>query len=147
MKVNRKVRRERWWQYGERAPNLYETISGISQVLLVAQTSKTLAFAMVPTGCVFSLMTIVFALPEFTFFSLMQSNLHSCWAWKYGSTMKSDLRYTPSDIFETFRFPPSASSSSIGDDLERIGERYHEHRRELMLKLQLGLTKTYNLFH
>jgi hypothetical protein len=31
--------------------------------------------------------------------------------------------------------------------LEEVGERYHEHRRQLMLRLQLGLTKTYNLFH
>jgi predicted RNase H-like HicB family nuclease len=31
--------------------------------------------------------------------------------------------------------------------LETIGEAYHEHRRQLMLGIQLGLTKTYNLFH
>ena len=60
--------------------------------------------------------------------------------------MKTDLRYTPSDIFETFPFPPSLSSAQKLE-LEQIGERYHGHRRELMLKLQLGLTKTYNLFH
>jgi hypothetical protein len=31
--------------------------------------------------------------------------------------------------------------------LKRIGEKYYDHRKELMLKLQLGLTKTYNQFH
>ncbi len=29
----------------------------------------------------------------------------------------------------------------------RIGEEYHAFRRQLMLKMQLGLTKTYNQFH
>ena len=28
-----------------------------------------------------------------------------------------------------------------------MGETYHEYRRQLMLQMQLGLTKTYNLFH
>ena len=28
-----------------------------------------------------------------------------------------------------------------------LGEAYHEHRRQTMLARQLGLTKTYNLFH
>jgi hypothetical protein len=31
--------------------------------------------------------------------------------------------------------------------LAAIGERYHEHRRDLMLSLWLGLTDVYNLFH
>ena len=31
--------------------------------------------------------------------------------------------------------------------LEQIGERYHEHRRQMMLEREEGLTKTYNRFH
>ncbi len=31
--------------------------------------------------------------------------------------------------------------------MEHIGETYHEHRRQLMLDRQEGLTKTYNRFH
>ncbi len=31
--------------------------------------------------------------------------------------------------------------------MDRIGETYHEYRRQLMLGMWLGLTKTYNLFH
>jgi hypothetical protein len=29
----------------------------------------------------------------------------------------------------------------------RVGAEYHAHRRQIMLARQLGLTKTYNLFH
>jgi hypothetical protein len=32
-------------------------------------------------------------------------------------------------------------------ELAEIGERYHEHRRQLMHRLWLGLTDVYNLFH
>lgn len=38
-------------------------------------------------------------------FALLQSALHTEWAWKMSSSLKQDLRYTPSDIFETFPFP------------------------------------------
>jgi len=60
--------------------------------------------------------------------------------------MGSGLRYTPSSAFETFPFPQNLSSE-LESKLEKIGEEYHEFRRLLMLKLQLGLTKTYNQFH
>jgi len=57
-----------------------------------------------------------------------------------------DLRYAPSDCFETFPFPQNVSEE-MENELERIGEEYHEFRKQIMLKLELGLTKTYNLFH
>lgn len=60
--------------------------------------------------------------------------------------MKTDLRYTPTDVFETFPFPQNLSPQKE-QQLEAIGDAYHEHRRQLMLGMQLGLTKTYNLFH
>ena len=56
-------------------------------------------------------------------------------------TMRTDVRYTPSDCFETFPFPDDISS------LEGIGERYYALRQSIMLARQEGLTKTYNRFH
>ncbi len=73
--------------------------------------------------------------------------------------MKDDLRYTPSDCFETFPFPTalldSAANGPATDNaqaatrqsLEAIGERYHQFRAELMVNNNEGLTSTYNRFH
>ena len=63
--------------------------------------------------------------------------------------MRGDLRYSPSDCFETFPFPSCLRDGSTADTsvLESIGRQYYEHRQALMLDMQLGLTKTYNLFH
>ena len=69
--------------------------------------------------------------------------------------MKDDLRYTPSDCFDTYPFPnslldPVASDSAIkssGYYLEAIGERYHQFRAELMVRNNEGLTSTYNRFN
>jgi hypothetical protein len=69
--------------------------------------------------------------------------------------MKDDLRYTPSDCFETFPFPTALLDSAATDpthadtrqSLESIGERYHQFRAELMVRNNEGLTSTYNRFH
>ena len=58
--------------------------------------------------------------------------------------MKDDLRYTPSDCFETFPFPEGWETHS---DLEDAGREYYEYRADLMIRNDEGLTKTYNRFH
>jgi hypothetical protein len=58
--------------------------------------------------------------------------------------MKDDLRYTPSDCFETFPFPENFETDAT---LEAVGREYYEFRAELMVKNDEGLTKTYNRFH
>jgi hypothetical protein len=58
--------------------------------------------------------------------------------------MKDDLRYTPSDCFETFPFPPDHEGNAA---LEQSGQAYYEYRAALMVRNNEGLTKTYNRFH
>jgi hypothetical protein len=58
--------------------------------------------------------------------------------------MKDDLRYTPSDCFDTFPFPKDFEQSPA---LEQVGKDYYEFRAALMIKNNEGLTKTYNRFH
>ena len=60
--------------------------------------------------------------------------------------MRTDIRYTPTDCFETFAFPQTPAGAAR-QEAERLGEIYHEHRRQTMLARRLGLTKTYNFFH
>ena len=59
---------------------------------------------------------------------------------------------TPSQIFETVSlpallFPCQLATDSIRQSLVDVGETYHEHRRQIMLARQEGLTTTYNRFH
>ena len=58
--------------------------------------------------------------------------------------MKDDLRYTPSDCFETFPFPVGWATH---EQLEAPGREYYKFRARLMLQNNEGLTKTYNRFH
>lgn len=58
--------------------------------------------------------------------------------------MKDDLRYTPSDCFETFPFP---ENWEMRPDLRAVGKVYYEFRAALMVRNDEGMTKTYNRFH
>ncbi|MFV9646354.1 MAG: Eco57I restriction-modification methylase domain-containing protein, partial [Desulfobacterales bacterium] len=142
----RKPLPQKWWIYADKRPKLYSTIKILERVLVVAQVSKTVAFEFTENDKVLDAKLIVFALDRDSVFAFLQSGIHYNWAWKYCTTMKADLSYTPTAIFQTFPFPQNASSE-IKEQTELTGKKYHGHRRQLMLKMQLGLTKTYNQFH
>lgn len=142
----RKPLPQNWWIYAEKRPGLYREITPLKRVLVVAQVSKTVGVAFVQSHQVISMMCIALMFDENFNLALIHNSLHKEWVYKYASALKSDIRYTPSDVFETFPFPQNLSSHQE-QQLESIGEIYHEHRKQLMLQIQLGLTKTYNLFH
>lgn len=146
MKVNRASRRERWWQYAERSMGLYNSIRHKNRCFISAATTKYLNFSTAPTNYVFTHALYVFTTDRWDLYAVVQSTLHEIWARKYSGALKQDLRYSPSVCFETFPFPDGLWQTS-NPDLAAMGERYHEHRRSLMLSLHLGLTKIYNLFH
>ncbi len=145
-KDNRKDYRDFWWLHAEKRPGLYKAIKYFDKVLVQGVVTKTHGFSFVDSNIIFSSALSVFLFETNSIFSILQSNFHEAWAWKYSSTMKSDRSYNIKDAFETFPFPPIINTQQV-PQLETIGEAYHEHRRHLMLCMQLGLTKTYNLFH
>lgn len=93
----------------------------------------------VPAGQVFSHALGVFATDDYGDQAVLSSSLHQLWAITYGSGMRNDPRYTPSDVFETFPRPASPMA------LEPIGRLLDEERRKIMIRRDLGLTKLYNL--
>jgi hypothetical protein len=87
---------------------------------------------------------IAFAFSTDAGFASVQSQVHELWVRFFASSMKDDVRYTPSDCFLTFPFPPDFESDV------RLGtpeKEYYDFRAALMVKSNEGLTKTYNRFH
>lgn len=138
---NRKVYRDRWWHYAEKRPALYATIAGMERVLVTARVSKFCSLVVSPTGVTPSEMCVVFAYPDLASLALLQATVHALWVEKNQSSFGLTGRYTPSDCFETFPFPPSLAL------LEPFGVRYEAHRRTIMATRREGLTDTYNRFH
>ena len=108
---------------------------------MIALVSKTVMPMRVPTGQVFSHALGVFATDSYSDQAVLSSSNHQMWAITYGSTLETRVRYTPSDVFETF--PRPAPTDWLGE----IGRRLDTERREIMLRRDLGLTKLYNLIN
>jgi hypothetical protein len=162
--------KQRWWLYGAYAQGMRRAIAPLRRVLVRSRVSELHALVFVPMGYVYGDATVVFAFDDDYHFALLQSSVHEVWLRQQASSLRTDIRYTPTDCFDTFPFPPegykraaSGEQRVVGaqravpwrsEDLPepfqraaRIGAEYHEHRRQVMLARQLGLTKTYNLFH
>lgn len=135
---------ERFWQFGHTAKSLYDAISNLPRVLAISEVSACHGLAFLSSRVVFSHTVKVFAFDSNSAFSALQSRPHEIWARFFGSSMKDDLRYTPTDCFETFPFPVDFENNPA---LESVGKEYYEFRAALMVRNNEGLTKTYNRFH
>ncbi len=152
--------RKEWWLYEGRRQGMFCAIGRghgfihhtedwssntkpMKRVLVTTRVSNTGAFVLVENKSVFSDAIVVFAMDKYYDFALMQSSVHNAYAWKHSSQLRTDMRYTPTDIFETFPFP-SLEDQSV---LQYLGEEYHTLRAEIMRDDWIGLTALYNRFH
>ncbi|NQW51159.1 MAG: N-6 DNA methylase, partial [Rhodospirillales bacterium] len=143
-KDKREIYRRKWWIYGERRAALYPAIERLPHVLSLSRVSPNLALARLDARCVFADSADIFAFANLAPFAGLQSRTHEAWARFFSSSMKDDLRYTPSHCFRTFPFPANFETDPV---LEAAGEAYHVFRAHLMIDRNEGLTKTYNRFH
>ena len=139
-----RMHKERWWSYANDRPTLQSAIAPLERVLVVSRVGQHMGFAFLPNQIIFADSTIVFPLDTHAAFCGLQSRPHEIWARFFASSLKDDLRYTPSDCFETFPFPVDWETRL---DLEAAGQAYYEFRAALMVENDEGMTKTYNRFH
>jgi MmeI, target recognition domain len=133
-----------WWRFERPRLELSRALAGLSRVLATTRHSPHSSFAFLSASAVFSDALVVFPLSTHAAFCALQSRPHEVWARFFGSSMKDDLRYTPSDCFETFPFPEDWTGRA---DLEEPGRAYYDFRAKLMVDNDEGLTRTYNRFH
>lgn len=137
-------RKQNWWQFGRQTPALDAAVARVERVLALSQTTQWLGFCFLPRHMVFSHKLVVFPLPTYSAFCLLQGRSHEAWVRFFGSTLEDRIVYTPSDCFESFPFPQDWQAEP---SLEAVGRAYYEHRSALMIASGKGLTKTYNRFH
>ena len=68
-------RREIWWRYAVRAPQMLAAIAGLKRVIVLTLVSKTVMPALIPNGQVFSHMLGVFATDDTAVLALLSSCL------------------------------------------------------------------------
>ena len=132
-----------WWRHAFPRVESYRRTREMSRCLVNSIHSKFLVFTFQPVGRVFTHGLCVFPIDSFTSFGILQSRIHGAWAWLLSSTMKSDLRYSTSDCFDTFPFP-LVNPNVVISGVELAGRDLYEARAIFMSEVGEGLTKTYN---
>lgn len=155
--------KEKWWQYIRPRPELYHKLGrggffeshpkdwegddiSIDRFLCITRVSKSVAFTFLPNNVIPSEAIVIFPFASYSYFAVLQSSVHGVYAWQHSSKLKNDLRYSPSDAFETFPFPEQDLLDNTGQ-LARFGELYYTYRQQVMNERKIGLTSTYNLFN
>ena len=142
--VQRKARRERWWLFGENATGMRRALAPLTQFCAATATGKRLLLAWQEPAACPSNAGNVFAFDDDYSMGVLLSRAHDAWAWARSSTLKGDLRYTPSTAFMTFPFPDPV----LPDARARVASAasaLYTRRTELCAAHQIGLTKLYNL--
>ncbi|MFF9754628.1 Eco57I restriction-modification methylase domain-containing protein [Streptomyces sp. NPDC014344] len=130
-----------WWKFWNARPGLNAAISELDRCIVVTRVSKVVMPVMVDTGQVFSEQLVVFASDDPALLALLASAPHYWWAIDRSSTLETRIRYTPTDVFETFVCCPLTAR------LRAAGARLDAHRSHLMASHNIGLTDAYNLVH
>ncbi len=129
-----------WWLFWRARTNLWNKIKNPGLSLVKVRVSPQHALICLPQPFVPDTSLVVFPNASIQMFAVLQSRLHELWARFFSSSMKDDMRYVPSDCFETFPFPTVAGADT---DLRDVAESYLSHRAGFVE----GLTKTYNRLH
>jgi len=141
--VNNKQRnyREQWWLHANRVEQAGPYLAEHGRLLALTCVSQYLTLAFVPRGTIIQDRMMLFLLHQDGDFAVLQSRVHEVWVKLVATSLGDAMSYT-TQCFDTFPRP------AVGRrDFEKISALYYQHRAELMLKRNEGLTRTYNRFH
>lgn len=135
--------RRNWWLFGEPCQDLRRTIAPLDRHIVGLSTGKRPAFTWSTPDVSMNNSTVVFAFDDDYAMGVLTSRTHGAWAWAQASTLKGDLRYTPSSVFTTFPWP-DPSTSVQRERVAELARELHGRRSEICLQEQIGLTALYN---
>ncbi len=141
-KNNREAYRRYWWRFAEPRPKMRKALEPLSRYVAGNAQGKRFLFSWVDRSVCPSNLTNVFAFDDDYSMGVLTSSVHGAWARSESSTLRVDLRYTPTSCFETFPWPQpdDRAREEIGD----IAKLLIERRQAICVENEIGLTKLYN---
>jgi hypothetical protein len=133
---------ERFWQFEHPAVEALRRIEPYDRWIGIAETSKTLTPAFVRSGVLPSNSMVVIPSDDFFDLGLLTSSLHYYWVLRHTTYMKTDPRYVPARVFDTFPFPAERSR-----EVARVMDALSAHRAKMLQSRSCGLTTIYTSYH
>lgn len=138
------MRRENWWLFGEKAIGMRRSVLDLPRYLSGIRVGKRPTFAWQDPWTLPSDKAYVFPFSDDYVMGVLLSEVHVAWAWHQGATLKADLAYTSTSVFETFPWPYPVTDTQR-DTVAELSRQIIARRREICADENFGLTKLYNL--
>ncbi|MFZ0712293.1 MAG: DNA methyltransferase, partial [Terrimicrobiaceae bacterium] len=103
--VKRAVYREKWWRFAEPIKEMREQLLSLTRYVAAPAQGKRILYAWQNPWTCPSNLTIVFAFDDDYSMGLLMSAAHTAWTVARCSTLRLDLRYTPTTVFMSFPWP------------------------------------------
>jgi SAM-dependent methyltransferase len=142
MESARKQHLDRWWQFWNVRVSMRAALRAIPRYLACSRVTKRPIFVFVDPSITPDSALQVFALADDYSFGLLQSDAHWQWFIANCSKLKSDFRYTPGSVFDTFPWPQHPSLESV-DTVAECGRRLRDAREKAAGKISGGLRAVY----
>jgi len=136
--------KSKWWLFGRSRPEMRAALNGLEKYAAVGRHGKRMGIAWVEQWTMASDATNVFAFDDDYSMGILLSRVHDAWAWARSSTLKGDLRYTPTTAFMTFPWPDPVTPAQR-DAVAAASIALYKRRSALCLEHNIGLTALYNL--
>jgi hypothetical protein len=141
--VNRdKGFREHWWRFGRPRGEMRKAIEPLPRFIAGNAQGKRFLFCWVDRAVCPSNLTNIFAFDDDYSMGILTSSTHGVWAHSESSTLRVDLRYTPTSCFEAFPWPQP--DDGVRSEIGEITKSLVDRRQAICVENEIGLTDFYN---
>jgi hypothetical protein len=131
-----------WWQHFRCRKELIDAVSRLPRYMACCEVTKRPIFCFIDPDIRPDHTLEAFIFSDDYSFGTLQSSLHWLWFTTKCSKFKSDFRYTPESVFETFPWPQQPTTKQI-DAVAEAGREVRRVRAEALKNMKGGLRALY----
>lgn len=133
-----------WWQHFRSRKELIDAIDRLPRYLVCCEVTKRPIFCFIDPDIRPDHTVEAFVLADDYSFGILQSSVHWLWFITKCSKLKSDFRYTPEFVFDTFPWPQAPAKPRVTAVVEAVRE-VQRIRAESLAKKSGGLRALYRM--
>jgi hypothetical protein len=131
-----------WWRHSYDRPEMIALVKSIPRYIVCSGVTKRPIFEFVDSKIRPDHSLFIFAFADDYSFGIMQSSLHWLWFITKCSKLKSDFRYTPPSVYDTFPWPQEATADQV-DSVAQAGREVRRIRSQALNAVAGGLRAVY----